>query len=520
MVTRQMIGKLPLKQSKRHQLGSECMHLVIDEISKFFEICKSHGVFPNRSQTSPARLSYPENTFSCYSPIFLDPDVIDTINIEVFDNIDQEFFDNHNTIVHSDDSKLQVVLIQVNRQFAGFYAPSINSLFATDWTHNHNTVSIFRQIWPKLVNDLGLVSKYEKVDVFEIEEILVGCDPEFELIDEYGMVTNAQDTIDDENNENSIGLDGSCDQVEIRPEPGSPAEVTRSIKKLISEFAKDYNEYDLSDEGNKYPLGGHIHIGIGLRYMPTEDLILLLDDFVGKPTLILSGEARGEYTKLGAVRVQPHGFEYRSTPAAVFNNPKITYCTLRLMKNLCEKYLTGQEIKYDIDGDMPTIEDYINVGGLTEKMANYFISFCQNDFKPTKSIRTSWKVPKLEIKTCENIKSNVLLKFNDYWARDIERKIRYKISHIVFEKPIKIVFYGLRSERGDDMCSIKVFPILDEIEDSLLYPTWQGSYEEGNKTLYIGISRNRREHNTMDDEFVSILIDAIKEEIENDIIRS
>ena len=522
MRTKQIIGKLPTRRNNDHRLGSECMYLVVDEMSKFFKTCWSHGAFNNCSGlvSSSVRLLYPENTFSCYSSIFLNIEIMDTINIVISDDIDREFFDNHITIIHSDNDKLQVIRIMVNDRFAGYYAPSINSLFATDWTHNHNTVSIFNQIWPILVKNFGLVPKYENVNTIEINEILVGCDPEFELIDEYGMVTNAQDVIDDEDKENAIGLDGSCDQVEIRPKPGSPAKVTRSIKKLISEFAEDYSEYDLSDEGNVYPLGGHIHIGIGFEYMPTSDLVELLDDFVGRPTLILSGEARGEYTELSAVRTQPHGFEYRSTPAAIFNNPKITYCALRLMKNLCKKYFNGEEIEYSINSVMPSIEDYVVVGGLTEKMAKYFVSFCENDFKPTRSIRASWKITPLEIKKREIEESDVVVQFKDYWATDVERKIRSKILDMAFEKSIRIVFYGLRSSRGDDMCSIEVFPILDEIEDSLPYSLWQGSYEENNRTLHIGISRNRRERSTMNDEFVTTLTNIIKDEIESDIARS
>ena len=124
---------------------------------------------------------------------------------------------------------------------------------------------------------------------------------------------------------------------------------------------------------------------------PDFELMSLLDDFIGIPTKALSGSARSEYGHLSDHRAQPHGFEYRTPPAAVFQNPAISCIVLTLARNLTKNYLNAATFEYD--NRNLTLEDYIKYGGLTKQQAKYYITFCKK-YNEIDSISKSWKVHK------------------------------------------------------------------------------------------------------------------------------
>ena len=65
-------------------------------------------------------------------------------------------------------------------------------------------------------------------------------------------------------------------------------------------------------------------------------------------------------------------------------------------------------------------------------------------------------------------------------------------SHIVpSDIELHMVFYGLNRNRGYNASSINAIPFLVAIE-SPPYPLWRGSYEDGDRTLYIGLPQCRR----------------------------
>jgi hypothetical protein len=309
----------------------------------------------------------------------------------------------------------------------------------------------------------------------------MGADPELEVI-KNGKVVNASSVIQVANNlATQIGLDGQQSQLEFRPRPGTPQQVVKNIKKLVKDFSRKYPDYDLSDEGDRYPLGGHIHVGLGQSVEASGDLRMILDDFVGRPTLDMSGEARSCYRQLSATRSQPHGFEYRSTPAAVFQNPAMTFITLRLVKNLCEKYFNQDIIEYS---DKPDIQDYINVGGLTNNQAKYFMKFCSG-YRPQKSIRASWKVPAAPI--TETPSYQLQVEFRDAWHDGVANQLRDEIMsyHVETNRQVVISFYGLKADRGNNVCTLPLNSC-NYYEDSPK-PTWQEDH-----IMNIGLSADIR----------------------------
>jgi hypothetical protein len=378
------------------------------------------------------------------------------------------------------------IAIKVNGIIAGYYLPDLNSWLTGFWTwHVHYINIILSQIFPQIVEQLDISSCPDAINDEIVKKLTVsmGADPELEVL-KNGKVINAQAVIDCDNHHltTEIGLDGQQAQLEFRPKPGNPREVTKNIRKLVKEFSIKYPDFDLSDSGNHYPLGGHIHVGVGHEIMPSSELRMILDDFVGRPTIDMSGDARSSYKKLGAVREQNHGFEYRSTPAAVFQNPAIAYIVLKLVKNLCEKYLNQEVLEYS---DVPTLQDYMTVGGLTKNQAKYFTKFC-SCHKPTQSIRSSWKVPPAKISS--NPAYSLDIEFRDEWHRGVSTEIRESLLSIGIEtkQPILVSLYGLSAERGDNTSTIQLNNCRRLPVDSIPKPIWRDN------VLNIGFSIDMR----------------------------
>ncbi len=319
--------------------------------------------------------------------------IIQHVNVDYKDCC-KEFFELSGIRHENNITTIPVKKILLNNKVIGYYLPEINSWLLGNWTwHDHYVTVLLKHIWPQIVHQLQLSACENSINggskqAKKIVSVTMGADPEFE-VKKHGKVIKADIALGIRNyTSTDIGLDGAASQLEFRPRPGTPQQVVKNIRHLVKKFSQQYSQYDLTDEGNRYPLGGHIHVGVGHPIDCHNDLVAILDDFIGKPTLKLSGTARGSYQYLSMVRSQPHGFEYRSTPSAVFQNPVITHIVLTLMKNLSEKYFNQETLTYN---DNPTDEDYIKVGGLSARQVKYFRTFCEK-YRPEKSVRASWKV--------------------------------------------------------------------------------------------------------------------------------
>ena len=185
----------------------------------------------------------------------------------------------------------------------------------------------------------------------------VGCDPEFEVLKD-GEVIVPPSIYGGTGEHTEIGRDGCGSQLELRPKAGSVEEVVENIRTLMGKL-----KHSISVVGDRHPLGGHIHVGLGTCSTPTPELLKLLDYFLGERTIDLSGKARESYRKIGAFERKNWGFEYRTPPSAIFANPEFARLSLLICKNVTENYTNGRTFKITIPN--PVAEDYINYCGFT-----------------------------------------------------------------------------------------------------------------------------------------------------------
>lgn len=267
-----------------------------------------------------------------------------------------------------------------------FFYPGFNTLILPDFSRTNTTAMQFylREIMQAL-KDESLVSliptapvdaQYIKTIEFhdgeqkliklkaDRKEVTLGCDPEFEFLSG-GRAVSAPRGLS--GNTSEIGLDGAGNQIEIRPRPfASPSDVVSYMVGIMARF----QGLGLSVQGHRYPLGGHIHVGVGRAYSPPADLCFLLDYFLGRPTIELSGRARASYKTLSyrgdadirGIEQKQWGFEYRCPPAAIFATPQVARIAMKIVKNVTECYINQQEII--INASAPTFEDYWNYAGL------------------------------------------------------------------------------------------------------------------------------------------------------------
>ena len=216
--------------------------------------------------------------------------------------------------------------------------------------------------------------------------ILLGGDPEFEVVDtEEGEIIPAYrvDVFDEGGDSpfSKVGTDGNDSIAEIRPSPRkTPEGYVREVRSILEFIKKRVPWIDLSVEGDRYPLGGHIHVGaredLTRRVLKekAEVFIEALDDFIGKLLLPTSGAARGKYAKLFAYEIKPYGWEYRTPPASIYGDLEVLRITYKLVKGLVEKLLREGELSYYVGKDgIPPFEEYLAF--LTEEEARYFLEF-------------------------------------------------------------------------------------------------------------------------------------------------
>lgn len=477
----------------------ERMDMIVPATKNYFSSWHSHDIFGYQSDNHPEPYIL-ENAIYAYPRGRAKFNILREINITYSGNIENVFFDMEKLWLDIDSKHIyNAIRIRVNEKSAGYYLPSINTLVLSDWTHDRECAQVFISLWPELVEKLSLRVIDVKPKLIPIGDVTVGCDPEFELI-QGNEVINAEEEIDSDNWTNSIGTDGAGDQIEIRPEPGDHIKVTQNIKKLMKRFSEEFDEFQLGDTGNRYPLGGHIHVGIGMKYRPPTNLLHVLDDFIGRPVIKLSGKARGSYMVLSEARQQPHGFEYRSPPAAIFQNPAITCIVLKLARNLTKKYLNGDFLSYN---DTPTEEDYIKVGNITKSQAKYFIKFCNGGYKSSNNVVKEWLQPRAP----DKVISYPSVIFRDSWYSDIRRNLRKELGKISVSRPITVVLYGLSNKvHGINKCTL---PMGNISSIAVSKPIWNSD----RTSLQVGVSFDRR-HDNYDIVFGNALVKTIAEKLQ------
>jgi len=278
----------------------------------------------------------------------------------------------------------------------------------------------------------GLISQKTWDDPLdEPVEVSLGGDPEFELFKD-GRLEYARDHFNSLHDE--LGRDGSGAQVELRPEPATePEGVLRNFRELLRTLRNE--GYDVSARGDVYPLGGHIHFGVPEFHY---EFLEALDDFVGTPTQILSGLARGSYGRLSDYRLQPHGFEYRVIPAAVWSHPRMARITLQIAKAIVQRLANGEELEYN---DPPTVEDYQKVAGLSRAEVRFFLRFCERRLHERFQVFAAWRMEPEEQGTAVRFHAR---SWWEPWAGEEVSKVFHDLRFHT-----RILLFGLAEDRGD-----------------------------------------------------------------------
>jgi hypothetical protein len=318
------------------------------------------------------------------------------------------------------------------------FCPSKKVLLTTDWCHDESTRTFVDEILA-MMNDMGLISTRTLIVK---PNITLGADPELEFVDQdtHFVLNCSEAGIQDKIPMNPggtigrIGRDGSGAQREIRPEPSStPEGLVENIGKLI-EAALD-EQWSL--KGEKYSLGGHIHIG-GIT--ESRDFIKLLDYYLA-PLSVLNAVSRinSSYGKSGDYRKQPYGLEYRVPPAGWLASKKLATITLKIVKLVADKHYSGEDIELtdNLNRDLTTL------GLSMDEVVTFFteIKSFENNGLPD-NIQKAWgyKNP-----------SKFSLEFRDGWAEDVKKYINDLVINMAKEEDLggRVVLYGLDAARGN-----------------------------------------------------------------------
>jgi len=273
--------------------------------------------------------------------------------------------------------------------------------------------------------------------------LTLGGDPEFEVICD-GEVVPADSLLifRDGGTYDPIGTDGASYTAELRPNPAySPEEYVENFLGLLEEVKSA--DVLLSVQGDRYALGGHIHIGSPDDYIvqvlqdEVERFVQVLDDFVGRVLLPTSGKARGEYKRLGAYEIKDYGWEYRTPPSSFYADLEMLRLTYKLTKGLVEELLRKGEISYEtLEDGRAKPEEYLRF--LTKEEAEYFLAFpekwAKGEIIPL--------VPMGDIPP-------VIFVFRDEWDDDKAWFFKEALNYLPVERPVRIVLYGLAQRRGD-----------------------------------------------------------------------
>ena len=206
-------------------------------------------------------------------------------------------------------------------------------------------------------------------------KVNVGIDGELELVKE-GEVVKASRHYSGTSSSDKIGVDGSGDPMEIRPDYGTPDKLVNSVESIIQSI----NDH-ISVQGDKYPIGCHIHFSVDNNKFDNgydfSQVAKCLDFYLGRRCLPMNGRRRGPessygYGRLSDIRAQFHGgFEYRVLPSSILGSKELFTLIVSIGKKVVEDFVNGENLMVDFSG-MAELEDYVALG-IAEEDAQRFI---------------------------------------------------------------------------------------------------------------------------------------------------
>lgn len=239
--------------------------------------------------------------------------------------------------------------------------------------------------------------------------IMIGADPEF-ILTEAGRTVSAVNYTEFNNTSSEIGCDGGRHPIEIRPPPMPITDIKRMVNNIediiieISQACKDnmriyagasrrIRDHDCDSHYESIvPIGGHIHFGcprfINRRedypikpntelnddfYIDRDKIAWLMDvlflpiiNFFINPKELYERTRKG-YGKIGDVRYQSWGFEYR-TPYSFIISPFLTKAFFALTALIVYNY---KRIPLRIDLHQDIIKYYRDIKDMKKLKAIY-----------------------------------------------------------------------------------------------------------------------------------------------------
>ncbi|OCT14220.1 hypothetical protein A8709_25645 [Paenibacillus pectinilyticus] len=182
------------------------------------------------------------------------------------------------------------------------------------------------------------------------ERAMLGCDPEFLLMNPQGKVVFADRFL---MRSGAVGCDAivlSGHRVilplaELRPQPSvEPLQLAKHVRRTMGLAARKIHDESLAWLSGGmpvkgYPLGGHIHFS---RCWMNSHLLRALDAYLALPLVMIEDEStrsrRPRYGFLGDFRKKSHGgFEYRTLPSWL-TTPEITKGVFTLAALIVNNY--------------------------------------------------------------------------------------------------------------------------------------------------------------------------------------
>ncbi len=212
----------------------------------------------------------------------------------------------------------------------------------------------------------------------QIENLVIGSDPEFLLFNEVGEVVRANSLMI---KQGKLGCDGAM--AELRPDPAkSPEEVVNNIMQILSDESlttriattKWIAECYYKDSVRDYPVGGHIHIGnpqqvadIPMMYRCDffNSINKIMDELLSVPMIKLDGLEKGSSrrTKCNTVLNGSNGygwygewrecnghFEHRTLSGLWLTHPTLAVAVLGTAEAIAkEVFKLGAASNYDMN---------------------------------------------------------------------------------------------------------------------------------------------------------------------------
>jgi hypothetical protein len=223
------------------------------------------------------------------------------------------------------------------------------------------------------LSDLLLKEGFKRVEVSG--RLRFWGEPEFEVVVN-GRVVPAEDVFPPEEGfEPPVRAEAGV--LKVEPDlADTPEEYLENFYALLSGI-----DCALSTKGKVYPILGTMCFGSqdkaarnALRVF-AQDIVRVLDDFVGRPLLPTFGKACREEKLAGLsfYRIKPYGLAYESVPASIYAERETLRIVYKLAKNLLETLLQEGEVSYRLGGGLPLREEYLRF--LSEEEVDLLLSF-------------------------------------------------------------------------------------------------------------------------------------------------